>query len=118
MPIYNDGPSSGFQVGSRTLSINSVTYVAESFDYNEGTSKTEEVFGETGNPTGSVSWASVPKGTATLQLSGTQAIPTQGLNFVTTIRGTNTNFTITDVGTPEGQQDRKKVNISYIKLIN
>lgn len=118
MPIYNDGPSSGFQVGSRTLSINSVTYVAESWEYNESVSKTDEPPDENGDPLGSVSWASVPKGSATLQLSGTQAVPTQGMSFVTAIRSVNTNFKILDVGTPEGSQERKKVNITYIKILN
>ena len=115
MSLINDGT---WQVASRTLSINSVTYVAESFSYEEGTSKTESVFDENGDPSGSVTWKNVPTGSATLQMSGSMAVPTQGQSFSATIRGSSVNFKILNVTTPEEQQGRKKVNITFIKLLN
>ena len=115
MSLINDGT---WQVASRTLSINSVTYVAESFSYEEGTSKTENVFDENGDPSGSVTWKNVPTGSATLQMSGSMAVPTQGQSFSATIRGSSVNFKILNVTTPEEQQGRKKVNITFIKLLN
>jgi hypothetical protein len=115
MSLINDG---NYQVGARTLSINSVTYIAENFGYSEGTAKTENVTDEVGDPDGTVIWKSVPTGSATLQLSGSQALPTQGQSFVTTVRGSNTNFKITEVDAPEEAQGRKKVNINYIQILN
>lgn len=115
MSLFNDGT---FQVGSRTLTINGVTYIAENFAYDEPIAKTENVTDQVGDPSGTVAWAGTPTGTATLQMSGTQAVPTQGITFVTTIRGSSTTFYITTVGAPESAQDRKKVNIAFIKKLN
>lgn len=115
MSLFNDG---NFQVASRILAINSVNYVAENFSYEEGVSKSEEVFDQNGDPSGSVHWADVPKGSATLQLSGSQAIPTANLAFSSSIRGSTVNFRTLTVSTPEEQQGRKKVNITFIKVLN
>lgn len=115
MSLINDG---SFQVASRILAINSVNYVAENFSYEEGTSKTENVFDENGDPSGSVTWKNVPTGSATLQMSGSQAVPTQAMAFSSTIRGATVNFKVVNVTTPEEQQGRKKVNITFIKILN
>lgn len=115
MSLFNDGT---FQVASRLLTINAVNYVAENFSYEEGVSKSEEVYDQNGDPSGSVHWADVPKGSATLQLSGSQAVPAQNMAFSSTIRGATVNFRTLTVSTPEEQQGRKKVNVTFIKVLN
>lgn len=115
MSLFNDGT---YQVGSRTLSLNSVTYIAESFSYDEPTAKVEAVTDEIGDPDGSVAWAGIPTGSATLQMSGSMAVPAQGQSFTTSIRGATVTFKVLTVGTPEEAQGRKKVNITFQKMLN
>ncbi len=115
MSLINDG---SWQVASRILAINSVNYVAENFSYEEGVSKTEEVFDEAGDPSGSITWKNIPSGSATLQMSGSQAVPPQAMAFSSTIRGATVNFKILNVTTPEEQQGRKKTNITFTKILN
>jgi hypothetical protein len=115
MSLFNDGT---YQVGSRTLSLNSVTYIAESFSYEEPTAKVEDVTDSVGDASGSVAWAGIPNGSATLQMSGSMAIPTQGQAFTSTIRGVSTSFKVLTVSTPEEAQGRKKVNITFKKTLN
>jgi hypothetical protein len=107
---YNDG---AVPYGSRVLTINAVTYVADAFTITRGT-KIIERNNELGEPSGWVAVATVPTGTATLQLAAAAtAIPTLGLTFTIT-EGT---FALIDVGQPEGEGDTKKVTISFRKDI-
>jgi hypothetical protein len=115
MSLFNDG---SFGVASRTLSINSVTYIAENFSYEEPTGKVETVMDQNGDPSGSVAWVGIPTGSATLQVTSSMSPPTQGQTFSTTIRGGSITFYILTVGTPEEQQGRKKYNITFHKKLN
>jgi hypothetical protein len=118
MPLINDGPSSGFQTGTRTLVIGGVTFVCEAFNYDDTISKEEDVYGESGAGLGGVVWAGIPKGTATLMLTGSQVVCASGASFSTTDRGSNFTGKVTTVGQPEGSQERKKFTIGWRKIVN
>jgi hypothetical protein len=106
--------------GAPTLSINSVSYITESFEVNRPTQQIQRRNGDN-EPSGSVGIADFVTGTATLQkiTSGT-AIPLIGLTFAYTDDsgvGAETYF-ITEVSQPRSQGDATKFNISFQKKYN
>ncbi len=110
----NDGT---VQYGSVVLTINAVTYVADSFTVNRP-GKTIERTNEIDEPSGQVSYVGFVTGSATLQLaSGSTAIPTQGLEFTTTVNGSET-FYIDSLDQPHDKAGEKKLNITFRKKIN
>ncbi|MBM3758409.1 MAG: hypothetical protein FJW38_31105 [Acidobacteria bacterium] len=112
--IYNDGT---VQYGSYVLTINSVAYIAESLNCSRPT-KIIERLNELGEPNGQVVVRNFETGTAVLQLaSGSTAWPTLGLTFTVTLESAfgSEVFIITEISHPYGQNDAKKVNISFRK---
>lgn len=115
MAEYNDG---AIPHGSRIITINSVAYAAESFEISEPTATVERMNVVTNNPAGQVTFPGFITGSAVLQLDNAEIAPPQFANFIAPIRGTNANFYVTDVGTPEALGEAKKVNISFRKAVN
>jgi hypothetical protein len=115
MPEYNDGT---IPHGSRILTINSVAYAAESFDLSEPMEAVQRKNVVTNAPAGAVYTDGFVTGTATCQLDNAENPPTMGLTFITPVRGTNANFVVTDVGTPEAQGELKKFTISFARIYN
>lgn len=111
----NDG---SIPYGSPTLSINSVSYITESFEVNRPTQSIPRRNGDN-EPSGNVVIADFVTGTATLQkiTSGT-AIPLIGLTFAYTDGAGAETFYITEVSQPRSQGDATKFNISFQKLYN
>ena len=113
----NDG---SIPYGSPTLSINSVSYITESFEVNRPTQSIPRRNGDN-EPSGNIVIADFITGTATLQkiTSGT-ALPLLGLTFAYTddsTVGTET-FYVTEVSQPRSQGDAVKFNISFQKRYN
>ena len=115
--IVNDG---SVQYGSRVLSINSVSYVADNIEVNRPT-KTITRTNELDEPDGQVTYADYVTGSATLQLeSGATVIPVAGLTFSATFIasiGAET-FYLENVDQPEVKDAEKKVNITFRKQYN
>ena len=115
---YMDGIAAG-SFGSRVLVIGGVTYVAESFSYEEG-STTIETRSEVGVPNGVVDVVTNPTGSATLQYPAagpTSAEPARFEVFAANIKGTSTSMVLLTVGMPETQGDVKKVSITFRKKL-
>jgi hypothetical protein len=102
---------------SSVLNINSVVYVAESFEVNEP-SDTIERRDENNDPSGQVSTAGFVSGTALLQLDNAEKPPVIRDTFVGVVRNANVNFYVSDVGIPESQGEAKKCNITFRKRYN
>src|SRR5262245_21938142 len=115
MPLSNDGT---IPYGTRVLTINSVTYVAEQIEVRRPTF-TIERRNQLNQPSGQVIDDDFVTGTATLQLAtGSTAIPTNGQTFATTFAAAEETFIISEVGQPEEQGAEKKVTISFRKKYN
>jgi len=115
MPLVNDGT---VQYGSRVLTINSVTYVAEQIEVRRPTFVIERR-NQLNQPSGQVIDDDFVTGTATLQLAtGSTAIPTNGQSFTETFGAASETFLISEVGQPEEQGGEKKVTISFRKKYN
>ena len=115
--VKNDGT---VQFGSRVLTINAVTYVADDVTVNRPTITVERP-DELGEPDGQYTRAAQVTGTATLQLAtGSTVIPTLGLEFTETFVasiGAET-FYLDNVDQVESNQSEKKVNVNFRKLNN
>lgn len=115
---FNDGT---VPFGSRVLTINAVTYVAENFEVSEPTFKVERR-DEINAPNGQYIGPDFINGSATLQLAtSSTAIPALGDTFATKPRAAdvaNTTFAISEVGIPEEQGAIKKVPIKFVKKYN
>lgn len=108
----NDG---AIPYGSIVLTINSITYVADSFSISRP-SKTIERTNETDLPSGQVSYDGFVTGSATLQLaSGSTAIPAMYDTFTTSVSGTSETFYIDSVTQPLEKAGERKVNINFRK---
>lgn len=118
MAEYNDGSGGTIPHSSRTLNIGNVIYAAEQFTVTEPVNMLERMNAVTNNPDGQVAFPGFTTGTALLQLDNAENAPAQFANFISTIRGVNANFFVTDVGHPESMGDAKKVNITFRKRIN
>ena len=113
----NDGT---VQYGSRVLSINSVSYVADNVTVNRP-GKTIERTNEIDEPSGQVSYTGFVTGSATLQLaSGSTVIPVQGLTFTETFVASigSETFYLDSVDQPEDKAGEKKVNVTFRKQYN
>lgn len=115
MALINDGT---VQYGSRVLTINSVTYIAEQIEVRRPTIIIERR-SELNAPNGQVQTDDFVTGTATLQLaSGATIIPDNGDTFSTTFDASSETFFLSEVGQAESQGDAKKVSISFRKKYN
>ncbi|SRR6266568_1671721 len=107
----NDG---SIPYGSRVLTINSVTYVADNLIITRPRKMIERT-NHLDVPSGQVSVPGFVSGTATLQLSTDGAVPladdTFSDTFVTSI-GAET-FFLTDIGQPESKDAERKVDVSF-----
>ena len=117
MPLVNDG---SVQYGSRVLTINSVTYVAEQIEVRRPSFVIERR-DQLNKPNGQVIDEDFVTGTATLQLAtGATVIPQIGQTFQETFVaaiGAET-FILSEIGQPEAQGDAKKVPVSFRKKYN
>lgn len=115
---FNDGT---VPFGSRVLTINSVTYVAENFEVKEPTFNVERR-NEINQPNGQYIDADFITGSATLQLAtSSTAIPANGDTFATKPRAADvstTTFVLTEIGIPEEQGGIKKVPVQFRKKYN
>jgi hypothetical protein len=113
---YNDG---GIPYGSQVLSINSVSYVAETIEFNQPTS-TIERRNQLNVPSGAVYTDDFESGTALLQLANTNSLPPVKFDTFIVLASVNNNVNcvITEVGLPQARDQEKKVNISFRKLQN
>lgn len=120
MAITSDGTQS-FGIEDSPLTINSVTYVAESVSFTYGSSRVD-INDSNGEPLGSTIVPSRIEGSATLQYAagGTTANPTLGQEFTTAVTGgrNNTTYVITEVGDAQTAGDYAKCSISFYKKLN
>lgn len=102
------------QYGSRVLTINAVTYVADNITINR-TSKTILRTNEIDEPSGQVSYKGEPDtGTAQIQLAtGATVIPSQGHDFTTNFGFGSETYYITDISIPFTKDGETKVNITF-----
>jgi hypothetical protein len=109
--FYNDG---SVPYGSVTLSINSITYIADNIADNEP-GKVIERTNHIDEPSG---WVGVPGfivGSATLQLAtSSTTAPTRGVTFAYG----GSSWAVTDVDKPKEKACDWKVNINFRKIIN
>lgn len=113
----NDG---SIPYGSQVLTINAVTYVAESITLSEPTNVIERM-NELGEPSGQVLVNQFNTGSATLQLASTStAHPANGMTFTADLQkaGSNQTYIVSEVSPQLGQQAAKTVNISFRQKIN
>lgn len=112
----NDG---GLVFGSQTVTIESVTYVAENISIDEPSSIIEQK-NQHGVPSGQVIVAGFITGSATLQLaSGSTALPALGDDFaIVPVGGGSVTFLVSQVGQAFSSDAETKVNISFRKRIN
>jgi hypothetical protein len=114
---YNDGT---IPYGSRVLTINTVTYIANNIRISRPT-KVIRRTNELDEPTGSVGIKDFVTGSAELQLAtSSTAEPPQGQTFAVTFDATigSETFLIKDVDRPEEKGSDKKVNITFVKKYN
>lgn len=102
------------QYGSKVLTINAVTYVADNVTINR-TSKTILRTSELDEPSGQVSYKGEPDtGTAQIQLaSGATAIPAQGDTFTSNLGLGSETYYLTDISIPYTKDGETKVNITF-----
>lgn len=107
---YNDG---ALPYGSRVLTIDSITYIAENFEFTRPTQSIQRR-NQLNEPSGAVYVDDFATGNAILQLAAaTTAIPTTGQTFTTTVGSGSETFVLTEVGQPEAQGEAKKVNVNF-----
>lgn len=114
--IVNDG---AIPYGSRDLSINSKTYVADNIEVTRPT-KVIERTNSTDEPSGQVIYANFVTGTATLQLAGNTDKPQLGNTFTETFDSTigAETFYISETGLPEAKGEDRKVSVQFRKKYN
>lgn len=111
----NDG---AIPYGSIVITINSVTYIADSFSISRP-SKTIERTSEVDLPTGQISYDGFVTGSATLQLaSDSTAIPAMYQTFTSSVSGSSETFYIDSVTQPLEKGGEKKINITFRKQYN
>ncbi len=112
---YNDG---SLPYGAQLLNINGVVYVAEQVDFSRPTKKIKR-YNQVGEPSGQVFISDFDSGSATLQIqNSTVQLPPRGFTTNVVFQGTNTNCVVSDVGTPQSQDDTYKVRIGFDKVYN
>ena len=111
----NDG---SIPYGSRVLTINSVTYVADNLVITRPRKMIERT-NQVDVPSGQVSVPGFVSGTATLQLSTDGAVPLADDTFTDTFVASigAEVFFLTDVGQPENKDAERKVDITFRKAI-
>ena len=102
--------------GSQLISINSISYVAESFDVTFGVD-TQTLLDEYGSDRANVYISRAPSGSMTLQVDSNQARPQRGDSFTVTIDGTSHEFYCTEVSISMSQSDFQKVSVSFRKRL-
>ncbi len=110
--VYNDNSVS---YGSRTLSVNGVTYIADNFTVS---TPVKEILrtNELDEPIGSVGVPDFIRATAQVQLATNAVYLTHGQNFtVNYANATNVVFFIQNADYPEDKAGEKKQNITAIK---
>ena len=117
MAITSDG-TQAFGIEASPVTINSVTYVAESLSFNR-TGSRADVNDSNGEPLGSTTIPGRIECSGTLQLAtaGT-AIPTVGQNFVLSSSRNDGTYILTSVDEAETAGDYVKVSFSGYKQIN
>ena len=119
MAITSDGTQS-FSIQDSPLTINSVTYIAESINFTYGSNRVD-INDSNGEPLGSTIVPNRVEGSATLQYAaGDTANPTLGQEFTlsSTDGRNNTTYVITEVGDAQTQGDYAKCSISFYKKLN
>lgn len=114
---WNDG---SIPYGAPTLTINSVTYICESYTPTRPTQTIQRRNGDN-EPSGSVGINDFVTGSAVLQKAATStAMPTPGMSFAHTEDATvgAETFKITSVSQAKSQGDATKFNIEFIKMYN
>lgn len=107
---YNDG---ALPYGSRILTINAITYIAENVEITRPTQNIQRR-DELNEPSGAVYVDDFATGNATLQLAAaTTAVPTIGQTFTATFGSGSETFVLTEVGQPESQGEAKKVSVNF-----
>lgn len=114
MPTYSDPNTIPF--GSQVITIDAVTFVAESLTFTEPTTPVERR-DESGTPSGQVSIEDFANGSGVLQLAATSTVPPAiGATFTLTRNGSATvGCYVSEVGEPQSNADIRKVNISFRK---
>lgn len=115
--LWNDGT---LVYGSTTLSINSVTYIAENVTITRA-ARVIEQRNENGEPAKSVGVADWVKGTGTLQCAtSSTAEPVAGLTFEKDWGGGQgtENFIVTESARALSQDEATKFTFSFIKAYN
>jgi hypothetical protein len=110
--VHND---QSVDYGSRTLSINGVTYVADNFTV---TFPTKEIprTNELDEPSGFVLVSDFTRGTAQLQTGANTTYVAVGQTFVTNVANTtNGNYVIQSVEVNDDKTAEKKQSITFIK---
>ena len=113
----NDG---SIPYGSVVLTINSVTYVAESISLDLPTNVLERK-NEVGEPSGQVLVNGFNTGSASLQLASTStAHPANGMTFTADLQkaGTNQTYIVSQVSPKLGAEAIKMVDINFRQKIN
>lgn len=106
--LINDG---NMPYGSRVLTVNGNTYIADDFTINRPSNLVERP-GEFGQPTGWVLVPTLPTGSATLQLATTSTpLPEVGMSFVVDAE----TFMLNSVSAPEVKDQDKKVAVTFIQ---
>lgn len=118
MANFNDG-SVPYGASPASITINSVTYVVESWSTQEAVEIIERR-GATNVPNARVVTEAITEGSATLQLATiTTPLPERGITFTAPFRGvTLCQWVVTDVGNTRSQAETSKVNIGFYKVIN
>ncbi len=119
MAITSDGTQS-FSIQDSPITINSVTYIAESINFTYGSNRVD-INDSNGEPLGSTIVPNRVEGSATLQYAaGSTANPTLGQEFTlsSTDGRNNTTYVITEVGDAQTQGDYAKCSISFYKKLN
>ncbi|MEM6884780.1 MAG: hypothetical protein AAF571_07080 [Verrucomicrobiota bacterium] len=117
MPLQNDG---SIPYGSRVITINLVTYVADNIEVQRPTKeilRTDEV----DEPSGAVTYADFVTGSATLQMAtSSTAMPPLGQTFTETFDTTvgSETFIIKNVSQPFEKGGERKVSIEFRKAYN
>ena len=119
MAITADG-TQAFGIQDSPVTINSVTYVAESMSFTYGSNRVD-VNDSNGEPLGSVIVPNRVEGSATLQYAtGSTANPTIGqeMTLNSTDGRNNATYLLTEVGDAQTAGDYSKVSVSFYKKIN
>jgi hypothetical protein len=117
MPLSDLSFDGNPKFGSQLISVNSVSYIAESFDVTFGTDISTQLDAY-GCDRANVYIGRAPTGSMTLQVDADQALPKQGDTFTVTIDGTSHTFMLTEVSISQSQNDFQKVNASFRTRLN